>query len=387
MQKFDIGDRVEIDGEKKGFISNVQKNANYSTLKNKKKEEDSRWLYDISYSNSNLTDISENRIMPYADRIMYIPEANTYNEGYLNSYSMDGGNKVFNLELDNGNKIYKCPADKYKYYCDIVEVQTQANYWEKGYCIGVNIKPNGEKLYHILLFGDKGVLWSDVKNNTIKKNITEANVRPSYVDAHNKTSGESIQIFGVYFGKTSNIGPDTTVATTYRIKDENKAFMDSSGSNIKTTTCRPVIENTRDKDEMNKRIYTFVGWTLFIILNLGLYFGLKYLFVGNIMPPLIIYCLIIFAFIIVFIFSVILLANPKLIPKVNRYGGIIGWILLGTSITFAIHGFIYYINDNNRGKDILFEVPKMDQNSTWDKISKPIWIFFIEFVNMFKYSN
>jgi hypothetical protein len=386
MQKFDIGDRVEIDGKNKGFISNVQKNANYSTTKNKKKEEDSRWLYDIDYSNSNLTDISENRIMPYADRIMYIPEANTYYEGYLNSFSIVDDKKVFNLELDNGKKIYKCPVDKYKYYCDIIEVQTQANYWEKGYCMGVNIKPNGEKLYHVFLFGDKGVLWSDVKNNTIKKNITEANVRPSYANGYNKTSGVSIQIYGVYFGKTDNIRPNRISATNYRIKNKNNQWAELDGDDIKTTTCRPVIENTRDKDEMNKRSYKFFGWTLFIILNLVLYLGLKYLFLNKTVSSLIIYGFLSLVGIVIFIFSVILLANPKLIPKINRYGGIVGWILFGTTIAFAFHGFIFYKNENPTGTN-LFEVPKIDQNSTWEKISKPIRIFFIESANMFKYSN
>jgi hypothetical protein len=62
-------------------------------------------------------------------------------------------------------------------------------------------------------------------------------------------------------------------------------------------------------------------------------------------------------------------------------------IIVAKEEPYKTENLTNYINENKREKDILFEVPKMDQNSTWEKISKPIWIFFIEFVNMFKYSN
>jgi hypothetical protein len=86
MKKFSIGDRVEIDGENKGYISAM----NDISYNNK-----IQWLYDISFSN--YSDISENRIMSYADRIMYTENQKSF-EGYLHS-SYDNLNKTYNYYL------------------------------------------------------------------------------------------------------------------------------------------------------------------------------------------------------------------------------------------------------------------------------------------------
>ncbi len=394
MKKFSIGDRVEIDGKNTGYISAMKKKRS--------KKPDSRWLYDISFSD--FSDISENRIMAYVDRIMYTKNQKSL-EGYLHS-SYDTLNNKYNLELDNGKKINNCANADYEYYCDIVEVQTKENYWEKGYRIGANIKPNGEKMYQVLLLGDKGVLWPDVKNTKIRKNISEANVRSSYVEAHYDES-KPIKIYGVYFDKiqqpyntnVQNIykylnAPDTLKVLKYEIKDDSNRDLDSSGNqvkikddqnkdilfNIKTTTCQPVT--AFNKSDQVKRSYIFVGLLLLFVVHFGMYYAFKY-FHNNDINSLYVYGSGFFLLIIIVMCCIIFLAKPsfantKYKNKEFNILNTVSWLLLGFTIVIIINLWIYFINDNNN-TDTLFTISNP---------ASPTFIDNIKSIgNLFKYSN
>lgn len=394
MKKFSIGDRVEIDGENKGYISAMKKNRS--------KKSDSKWLYDISFSD--YSDISENRIMSYADRIMYTENQKSF-EGYLHS-SYDTLNNNYNLELDNGKKINNCADASYNYYYDIVEVQTKENYWEKGYRIGANIKPNGEKMYQVLLFKDKGVLWSDVQNNKIKRNILEANVRSSYAEAHYEES-KPIKIYGVYFEKTTidydtdtkdnkHIylnAPNISKVLKYKIKDDSNTEVNSIGNkvkikddkdneilfNIKTTTCQPVT--AFNKSDQVKRSYIFVGLLLLFVVHFGMYYAFKY-FHNNKFNSLYVYGSGFFSLIIIVICCIIFLAKPSFANTTykNKDFNIlntVSWLLLGFTIVIIINLWIYFINFD--APDPLFEILNP---------ASPTFIDNIKSIgNLFKYSN
>ena len=389
MKKFSVGDRVEIDGENKGYISAMKKNRS--------KKSDSKWLYDISFSN--YSDISENRIMSYADRIMYTENQKLF-EGYLHS-SYDNLNKTYNLKLDNGKKINNCADASYNYYYDIVEVQTKENYWEKGYRIGANIKPNYDKMYQVLLFKDKGVLWSDVQNNIIRKNISEANVRSSYAEAHYDES-KPIKIYGVYLDKIHQIyntnvatiskylnKPDTSKVLKYKIKDDSNRELDSSGNqvknqndeyvNIKTTTCQPVT--AFNKSDQVKRSYIFVGLLLLFVVHFGIYYAYKY-FHNNKFNSLYVYGSGFFSLIIIVICCIIFLAKPSFANTTykNKDFNIlntVSWVLLGFTIVIIINLWIYFINFD--APDPLFEI-KNPNSPTFINNIKSIG-------NLFKYNN
>lgn len=364
MKKFSIGDRVEIDGKNTGYISAM----NDISYNNK-----IQWLYDISFSD--FSDISENRIMAYADRIMYTKNQKSL-EGYLHS-SSDTLNNKYNLELDNGQKINNCANEDYEYYCDIVEVQTKENYWEKGYRIGANIKPNGEKMYQVLLLGDKGVLWPDVKNNKIRKNISEANVRSSYVEAHYDES-KPIKIYGVYFDKkdkdydTNNNPsdpnhiylnkPKTSNVLKYEIKDDSNRELDSSGNkvknktgifvDIKTTTCQPVT--SFHKSDQIKRSYTIIGLLILFIIHFCIYYFLKH---GEETGKILYFVLFIIIIVLIpsFIFCVFLFVKPSLIisnkDDNKNIGTVIASLLLGIVLITIINLWIYWFNKNHANID------------------------------------